>query len=73
MQNDFAVDRGLEDRALFFEFGAQARGIGEVAVVANGDLAAGTIDDERLRVLDIRAAGGGVADVTNGEVTRQRP
>ena len=72
MQNDLAVDGRLENRALLFEFGAQPRGVGEIAVVADGDLAARAIDDERLGVLDIGTAGGGVADVADGEMAGQR-
>ena len=48
MQNDFAVNRGLENRALLFEFIPQNRSIGEVPIVTDGDLATSTIHHERL-------------------------
>src|SRR5208283_3960342 len=47
-------------------------GIGEVAVVADGDLAAGTIHDERLGVLEVGTAGGRIADVSDGQLAGQR-
>lgn len=50
MKNDLAIDGGLENGALIFEFRAEAGGVCEVAVVADGDLAAGAIDDKRLGV-----------------------
>src|ERR1043166_2524942 len=52
MQDDFAIRGGLENRAFAFEFIAQEIGINQVAVVGDGELAAHTIDHERLRVLD---------------------
>ena len=71
VEDDLAVHRGLENRTLLFQLGPQAGGVGEVAVVTDGDLAAGAVHDQRLGVLDVRAAGGRVADVTDGEVTGQ--
>ena len=52
VKDDFAVDGGLEDGAFGFEFLPQLRGIDEVAVVTDRDLAAASIHNERLRVLD---------------------
>ena len=55
VQDDFAVDRGLENRALGFEFIAQLGGVGQVAVVGDGDLAAArnrTVSGWALRMCD---------------------
>ncbi len=41
-------------------------GVDEIAVMADGDLAARTIDDDRLRVFERARAGGGIADVADG-------
>ena len=68
MDDDFAIDRGLKDGALGFEFLPELRGVGEVAVVSNGQSAFGTIRGERLRVVDGGCAGGGIARVANGNV-----
>ena len=46
---------------------AQLLGVGEVAVVADGERAARVVDGEGLGVLDVRAAGGGVAHVADGD------
>ena len=72
MQDDLAVSGRLENRALFFKFGAKPRGIGEIAVVGDGDLAARAINHQRLGVFDVGTSGGRVTDVTNGEMARQR-
>ena len=72
MDNDFAVAGRLKNRALFLQFGPQPRCVGQIAVVADGDLAAGAVDDQRLGVLDVGAARGGVADVADGQMPGQR-
>ena len=71
VQDDLAVAGGLENGAARFEFIAETGGVGEVAVVADGDLAAGAIHDERLGVLDGGTARGRVADVAKGKVAGQ--
>ena len=71
VQNDFAVHGGLEDRARGFEFVAQLGGVGQVAVVRDGDLAARAIHGERLGVAQVRRAGGGIARVADGHVADQ--
>lgn len=60
VQDDFGVDRGLEDGAFLLEFVPELAGVGEIAVVGDGDLAAGAIDDQRLGVLEDRRSGGGM-------------
>jgi shikimate dehydrogenase len=66
VKDDLAVDGGFEDRAFGFEFGTQDVSVDEVAVVADGDLAAGAISNDGLGVFQRAGAGGGVADVADG-------
>ena len=66
MKNDLAVDGGFEDGALGLEFVAQQVGIDEVAVVADGDLAAGAVGDDGLGVFEGAGAGGRIADMADG-------
>ena len=72
MQDDFGVAARLEDRAVADELVAQLARVDEVAVVGDGDLAVGAVDQERLRVLELALAGGRVARVADGEVPGQR-
>ena len=58
MQYDLAVDGGLKNRTAFLQLLAQYCGIGEVTVMSNGDLAAGTIHRQRLGIANVRTAGG---------------
>ena len=46
-------------------------GVGEVAVVGDGEAAAGELGEERLDVAPTDAAGGGVADMADGAVAGQ--
>ena len=48
------------------EFFAQEGGVDEVAVVADGNLAARGIDHERLRIREIARAGGRIAHMPHG-------
>ena len=61
----------LEDRAARLELGAELLGVGEVAVVADGERAARVVDGDGLRVLDVRAARGRVAHVADGDAPGQ--
>ena len=54
MQNDLAIHRGLEDRAFGLQLLAELGGIGQVAVVGDGDLAARAIHGQRLGVAQVR-------------------
>ena len=65
------VGVALEDRAACLELGPELVGVGEVAVVADGERAARVVDRDRLRVLDVRAAGRRVADVADRDAPRQ--
>ena len=44
----------------------QGQGVGEIAVVGDGETAAGELGEERLDVALERAAMGGVADMADG-------
>ena len=66
MHDHFGVAGGLENGAAMFESAAQLAGIGEIAVVRQGQLALVAIDDDGLRVGERGVAGGGVARVAHG-------
>ena len=72
VQDDFGVAAGLEDRSVADQLVAQLAGVDEVAVVADGDLAVGAVDEERLRVLELALAGGRVAGVPDRDVAGKR-
>src|SRR5215472_3680586 len=67
MHDDFGVAVGLEDGAAMLEFAAPLGGVGEVAVMAEGDFALVAIDHDRLRVEQGFVAGGGVARMADGK------
>ena len=71
MQDDFAIDGGLENRAARFEFVAELGGVSEIAVVRDGDLAALAIHRERLGIAEFGRAGGGVARVSDRHSSRK--
>ena len=52
VQDDLAINRGLKDGALAFEFLPQLGGVDQIAVMTDRDLPATGIDDKRLRVFD---------------------
>jgi len=64
--DDLAVHGGLENEAAAFELVAERGGVGQVAIVRDGDLAARTIHRERLGVAEIGRAGRGIARVADG-------
>jgi hypothetical protein len=68
VQDDLAVHGGLENGAPGFELIAQAGGVGQVAVVGDGDLATRAVHGEGLGVFQLRGAGGGIAGVADGKV-----
>ena len=71
MEDDFAVHGGGENGALVLQFLAQLGGVGQVAVVGNGDLAAFAVAGQRLGVAQVGGAGGGIAGVADGEAAGQ--
>ncbi len=66
VQQHLGVARRLEDGSLPHEVVAQLLGVDEVAVMADGDLAVGAVDDDRLRVVEPAVARRGVPDVADG-------
>ncbi len=66
MDDNFGVAVGLEDRAAMFELAAPLGGVGEVAVVTEGDFALVAIDHDGLGVEESFVAGSRVARVANG-------
>ena len=66
--DDLAVHGGLEDEAAVFEFFAEDGGVGQIAVMGDGDLAAGAVHGKGLGIPEVGAAGGGVAGVADGAV-----
>src|SRR5437660_11166848 len=71
MNDDFGVAVGLEDRAAMLELAAPLGSVGQVAVVAECDLALVAIDHDGLRVKQRFVAGGGVARVADGQTARE--
>ena len=65
MEDNLAIDRGLENGTAFFEFGAEGCGVNKIAVVGNGQLAAGGIDEKGLGVFEIARAGRRVAHMAD--------
>ena len=66
VEDDLAIDGGLEDGATLLKLLAEEGGVDEVPVMADGELAATALAHERLGVLDVAGAGGGIADVADG-------
>ena len=64
VRNDFAVGRRLEDGTFLFQLVAQDGGVDQVPIMRDGDLAAETIDHERLRVFQRARARGGITRVS---------
>jgi len=68
VDEEFRIDGGLKDRALAFQFLTQFRRIHQIAVMGHGQVLGAVADQEGLGVADERGAGGGVADVPDGDV-----
>src|SRR5207247_11267143 len=68
---DFGVAIGREEGATMLELAAPLRGVGEIAVVAESDLALVAVDHDGLRVEKSFIAGSGVARVADGEAARE--
>src|SRR5262249_38714445 len=64
VDNDFAVRRRLEDRAIGFQLVTQYLGINQVSVMSEREIAEGEVDDQRLDVLEIVSSGSGIAVVS---------
>ena len=70
-EDHLGVGGRLEDRATALELVLQGQRIGQVAVVGDGEAAAGELGEQRLDVVLDRAAMGRIAVVADGAVARQ--
>ena len=64
--DDFGIRNTAKNGTFSFKFVAQLQSVDEIAVVSQGQAAPGVIDEDRLTTLDAGAAGGRVADMTDG-------
>src|SRR5258708_2632999 len=71
VHDDFGVAVGLENRATMLELAPPFGSVGEVAVVAEGDLALVAIDHDGLGVEESFVAGSGVARMADGKTAGQ--
>jgi hypothetical protein len=71
MNDHLGVGGSGEDRTALFQLVAHFLGVDQVAVMGDGDAAPGIVDGDRLAVLDIVAAGRGVAHVPDGAPARK--
>ena len=72
MDENFAVAGGLENGPVVFQLGPQFGRVGEVAVVRQRKLhASAHAHHQGLGVAPLGLAGGGIADVTDGDVAGQ--
>ena len=71
VEDDFAIDGGLEDRSPALQFLAELNGVDQIAVVRDGDLAARAVDGQRLGVAQVRRAGRRIAGVSHGHGTNE--
>jgi hypothetical protein len=67
VDEDLGVSVALEDRPARLELGTKLGRVRQVSVVADRQRAARIVDRDRLSVLDVGAARGGVADVADGD------
>ena len=66
MEDDFGVRGRLVDRAVADQVAAERQGVGEVAVVGDGEAAGVQLGEQRLDVAQDGLAGGGIADMADG-------
>ena len=71
VDDDLGVHGGLEDGAALFQAAADLPGVGEGAVVADGDHLAAVLHHEGLGVDEHGGAGGGIAHVADGQIPRE--
>ena len=69
MNDGFGVAGGLEEATSLDQFLANLVGIGEIAVVGNGQATEFEVGEQRLNIAEQRAAGSRIADVADGHVT----
>ena len=71
VDDDLGVHGGLEDGALLLQAAANLPGVGQGAVVADGDHQTAVLHHEGLGVDEHGGAGGGIAHVADGQMTRE--
>jgi hypothetical protein len=68
VDQDLGVRRGGEDRPLVHQLAADLGGVGEVAVMGDGQRAGTVVEQQRLGIGQDRASRGGVPGVAHGDV-----
>ena len=68
IDNGFGIGGTVEDAAAELMLGTEGAGIDQVPVMGKGHVALHMADDNRLDVVVVLAAGGGIADVAHGDV-----
>jgi hypothetical protein len=71
MDDDLGIGGRLEDGAFLHQLGAQRIGVGEIAVMGDGDAAARQVREQGLNVAHRRAARRGIAVVADGVIALQ--
>src|SRR5689334_16061480 len=71
MQNNLGVAARLKNRPGAHKAFLELARVDEVAVVTDGDLAVGAVDQNRLRIRQLALAGCRVAHVSNSQTARQ--
>ncbi len=66
MQDDLAIDRGLEDRALLLEFIPKQGRIDQIPIMPDGQLPPAALAHQRLGILDVARSRGRVSHVPDG-------
>ena len=72
VQDDLGVARCLENRPQANEMIAQLLRVDQIAVVGDRNLPVHAVDQDRLRVVQLAVAGGGIAGVADRRRARQR-
>src|SRR5216684_3384869 len=71
MDDDFRVAGGLEDRAAMLELAPPVAGIGEIAVVAERELAFVAVNQDGLAIVQRSVSGGGIPRMTYRGIARK--
>ena len=69
IDDGFGIGGAMEDAAVQLMLCTQGTGVDQVAVVAQGQVSLHMADDDGLDVVVVFSAGGGVADVADGDIS----